>query len=170
MMEEAKGKHSSSQSDPTNVSPWSPLSISDDSLSLSSRIQTKTMPSFSHSSSEASLSDKDEVMDDKVESQDFNDYLDEYYEGMYDELQRQIDDEIDKALQKKLDEALHEQIGRALLDEKLFMVKRAFCNEEERDHIRLALSLRQIASTHDANGPVMKLSDYKNKNIVVPKK
>jgi hypothetical protein len=109
-------------------------------------------------------------MDDKVESQDFNDYLDEYYEGMYDELQRQIDDEIDKALQKKLDEALHEQIGRALLDEKLFMVKRAFRNEEERDHIRLALSLRQIASTHDANGPVMKLSDYKNKNIVVPKK
>jgi hypothetical protein len=47
-----QGKHSSSQSDPTNVSPWSPLSISDDSLSVSSRIQTKTMPSFSHSSSE----------------------------------------------------------------------------------------------------------------------
>jgi hypothetical protein len=106
----------------------------------------------------------------KVESQDFNDYLDEYYRGMHDELQRQIDDDIDKALQKELDDALmHEQIDRAL-DETLSVVKRDFSNEEERDHIRLALlSLRQMASTHDANGPVMKLSDYMN-NIVVSKK
>jgi hypothetical protein len=130
------------------------------------------MPSSSHSSSEATLSDKDEVMDaNKVESQDFNDYLDEYYKGMHDELQRQIDDEIDKALQKELDDAaLHEQIEDRALDETLSVVKRDFSNEEERDHNRLAfLSLRQIASTHDANGPVMKLSDYMN-NIVVSKK